>query len=109
MKPTIKSINAAMPRLDAIRKNYMFHGETGYAHGYGYLKAAFADLDDNGNVTNITLYAVGDAMERRHYYNEPGTIAITYAINAALEDWEMNRHAVCCEIQNMIRRRTETT
>lgn len=85
MKVTIKNIMKALPRFDTIRREYMFPGETGYAHGRGYLSAAYADVHDDGSVT-ITLYAVGDAMERRHYYNEEGSYDIFAEMVAALRN-----------------------
>ena len=81
MKVTIKNIMKALPRFDMIRMEYMFPGETGTAHGRGYLAAAYADVHDDGSVT-VTIYSVGDAMKRQHYYNEPGS----YDIYAEIED-----------------------
>lgn len=108
MKPTLKSINAALPRINLIRRNYMFHGETGFAHGYGFFASAYADLDKDGNVEDIRIYAVGDALERRHYYGEEGTVDITDQIERVLlaEDDHIDpkhyRSAVCRWIQDAI-------
>lgn len=70
MKPTLKSINDNLPRFDAIRRAYMSQDATGFTDGRDFLAAAFADLDEWGNVCNIALYATGDAMEERHYHAE---------------------------------------
>ena len=35
----------------------------------GYMDAAFADLDENGNCINITIYS-GPGMAPEHYYSE---------------------------------------
>ena len=83
MKVTIKAVLKALPRFDWLRREYMFPGETGYAHGRGYLASAYADIEEDGSV-EITLYAVGDAMERRHYYGETGTFDIITEIVAAI-------------------------
>jgi len=82
--PTKKSINNVLPRFDDLRRWYMFPGETGWAHG-SFIKSAWADLDDDGNVEDITVYGYGDGMAPRHYYNEPGTVDITDAIVDALK------------------------
>ena len=84
MKPTLKSINAALPRFDLMRREFMYHGETGWSHGRGFLASAYANLDVFGNVDSITLYAVGDAWESRHYHLEPGTVDITEEITEAI-------------------------
>lgn len=102
MKPTIKSINAALPRLDTIRRKYMFHGETGFAHGVGHLPAAYADIGEDGNVTGIAIYAVGDAQEERHYYNRTGTVSIYDIIDEVLRDWDISRSTVAHMIQDAI-------
>lgn len=102
MKPTKKSINAALPRLDFLRRNYMLHDYgVGIAYGYGYLRSAWADLDEDGNVSYIRIYSVGDAMERRHYYNEPGSVDITDAIENAIRE-ESDRWHTIDEIQSII-------
>lgn len=109
--PTLKSINRELPRFDWLRRNYMFHGELGMAHGMGYLMSAFANLDENGDVDSITLYTVGDAMERRHYYRMDGVVDITESIEMALwgrygEFWQYTgkqfRHLVALSIKREI-------
>ena len=90
-KVIIESVLKALPRFDWLRREYMFPGETGFAHGRGIISSAYADADEDGNV-RITLYAVGDAMERRHYYGEDGTVDITDEIEEAVtcrswNDW----------------------
>ena len=84
MKPTLKSINKALPRFDLLRREYMLCGYTGIAHGRGFLSSAWANLDGNGNVESIRIYTSGDAMERRHYYREDGVVEITEAVEVAI-------------------------
>lgn len=85
MKPTRKSINACLPRFDELRRMYMLSGQTGFAYGVGYFGAAYADTDDHGNVINISIYSVSDAMQERHYYDWPGSCNITDIIVKAIE------------------------
>ena len=61
----------------------MLHGYSGVMYGYGFFKGAYADVYDDGSV-EITLYASGDAYERQHYYNEPGSYNIHDAIYDAI-------------------------
>lgn len=69
MKPTLKSINENLPRFDALRREYRTHDQYGICPSRTFA-GAYADLDQNGNVTSISIYAVGDAYERKHYYSE---------------------------------------
>lgn len=90
MRTTLKSINDNLPRFDTIRKRYMLHETTGWIDGRSYLEAVFADIDsETGNCIDITFYAYGDAMERRHYYagRYPDTVFnITDQIEEILTD-----------------------
>lgn len=70
---TLKSINENLPRFDTIRRNYWLHGWTGVMDcKIGYMDAAFADLDKNGNCIGITIYS-GPGMAPEHYYAEQHT------------------------------------
>lgn len=86
MRPTLKSINENLPRFDTIRRNYMRSDAAGFTDGRNFLGAAFADIDEAGNVKYITLYAVGDAMEERHYHADryDDVVEITEQIEDAL-------------------------
>lgn len=84
MKPTLKSINANLPRLDTLRNEYMLLGQDGDLLKQRYLAYAVADLDDDMNVDRITIYAVGDAMEADHYYGSDRTVNITDQIARVL-------------------------
>ena len=108
-KPTLKSINENLPRLDVLRRNYMVHGTTGYTYGRQFIKAAFANLDESGNVDDIRIYAEGDAMERRHYYSEKGTVDITGVIEEAVlcEDKLFSIHYNCRDYRAYIVRRIQ--
>lgn len=67
---TLKSINQALPRFDRIRRDYWLHGWTGVMDcRVGYLDSAFADIDEKGDCTNITIYS-GPGRDPRHYYAE---------------------------------------
>ena len=88
MKPTLKSINAALPRFDVIRRHWMTYGTTGWTDGREFLASAFADLDESGNVVDITMYAASSGMEPRHYYSEryPETVVdITDQISEVID------------------------
>lgn len=74
--PTTKQINDALPRFDWLRRHWCKFGTTGWLNGRNYLNCAIADVDKDGDVT-IHLYAVGDAMERRHYNMDDGCFDIT--------------------------------
>ena len=102
MKVTMKSINANLPRLDALRRNYAPLGTTGYQYWrLGYLSAAVADIDEaNRKVTDITIYTYGDAMKASHYYG--GGIDITDCIEEALRDPDITRRDLILNIQNTI-------
>ena len=68
---TKKSINAALPRLDELRRSFLLPGSTGwipYPH-MSHLSCAMLDIDpDTGDATRCVVYGVGDAMEHDHYY-----------------------------------------
>ena len=103
MKPTLKSINASLPRFDYLRRNWMKHGMTGFAKPRGYLKAAFADIGEDGNVKDIMLYSVGDAMEQRHYHQANDAVDITGIIEDIIrEDTLHGRAGVVKDIQEIV-------
>ena len=85
MKPTIASINAVLPRIDTLRRNWNFPGELGWLKPRGYLRSAVIDLS-GGDAECLTLYATGDAMYSRHYYGE-GDGETTFDITPVL--WEV--------------------
>ena len=70
LKQTLKSINAVLPRFDTLRKGWMRPGIGGWMTPCGILESAIIDLDEDGNAEDLTLYASGDAMYRRHYFGE---------------------------------------
>ena len=118
MKPTLKSINANLPRFDMLRRSYMVSGTTGWTDGRDYLRCAFADLDVNGNVESITLYRSGQAMDEQHYYadNYVDVVDITEQIEDAisgnrLDDYHYDskrfRAAIVSEIRDRIIEQTE--
>ena len=101
---TLKSINANLPRLDALRRDYAPLGTTGVQYWrLGYLRAAIADIDEaRRNVTDITIYTYGDAMKVDHYHG--GGIDITDCIEEALknEDCAIDRRTLVRNIQSRI-------
>lgn len=110
--PTIRSINAALPHFEDVRRSYHLLRDTGFVNGQAF-SSAFADLDDNGDVESITLYAVGDGMEPAHYYHRAGTACITDCIESILSrevdgtwygygEGKRLRQAICRTIQEYI-------
>jgi len=83
MKPTKKSISRSLPRFDTLRRTYRTHSQYGICPP-DTLDSAFADLDRDGNVERIRVYAVGECMERMHYYGYKNTVDITPCIEAAI-------------------------
>ena len=67
---TIKAINAALPRLDTMKRHYMPENTTGWIDGREFIGSAFADVDKDSGEIAITIYASGDAMEEKHYHSE---------------------------------------
>lgn len=117
MKPTIKSINAALPRIDTLRKNWMVPGWCGWMTPRGYLRSAIVDVIGN-EVESITLYAAEDAMYSRHYYSEGDgetSFVITQVLWDVLADEPTSdprkyRRHVCHMIQDAIANyKSETT
>ena len=77
-KATKKAINQALPNLTSLKRmyihsNYIFDGQQTF-------HCAFADYDD-GDV-DITTYAYGDAMKKKHYYKYDTT-----NISDIISDW----------------------
>lgn len=102
MKPTLKSINANLPRLDTMRRDYAPLGTVGIEYWrLGYLRAAIADIDEERrHVTDITIYTYGDAMKADHYHG--GGIDITKQIEEALKDYDIDRHGLIISIRDAI-------
>lgn len=105
---TLKSINANLPRLDTLRRDYAPIGTPGIQYWrIGYLRAAIADVDDaRQHVTGITIYTYGDAMEADHYHG--GGINITEQIEDALKDHEITRKRLAKDIQAAIKAELDT-
>ena len=103
MKPTLKSINKYLPRFDYLRRHYWPAGSTGWQDGRDFLGSAYADIDDNGNVEDITIYRLsGDALNARHYYADPyKTIDITDQVEMVFET-DYSRPEVVRAIQDAI-------
>ncbi len=100
---TLKSINANLPRLDTLRRDYAPAGTTGIQYWrIGYLRAAIADVDDaRQHVTDITIYTYGDAMKADHYHG--GGIDITEQIENALKEPDITRKQLTEAIQTAIK------
>jgi len=99
----LSTINANLPRLDALRRSYRLHEWTGvFPSGIKTFYCAFADYDVNGNCTSIRTYPYVDALECRH-----GT-GYTAEVTDIIEDWmrgEYDRDEVCRLIQAAISNR----
>lgn len=100
---TLKSINANLPRLDTLRRDYAPAGTTGIVYWrLGYLRAAIADVDEaRQHVTDITIYTYSDAMKADHYHG--GGIDITEQIEDALKDPDITRKQLTEAIQTAIK------
>jgi len=116
MKPSKKSINKQLPRFDALRREYRTFGQYGICPSRTFSKA-YADLAEDGSVTRIVTYAVGDAMESRHYYDSDDAIDITEQIESAIQaqdydyygrDPKAFRAAIIDSIQDAIITATQT-
>lgn len=103
MKPTLKSINKYLPRFDYLRRRYWPAGATGLNNGRDHLGDAYADIDENGNVEDITIYRLsGDALKVRHSYADPyKTIVITDQVEMVF-DADYSRPDVVRAIQGAI-------
>ena len=92
---TLKSINSALPRFDQLRREYWLHGWTGVMDcSIGYLDAAYADIDNEGNCVNITIYS-GPGRSPEHYYSEqhPDTVVdITEILEGVLDPENSGYH-----------------
>lgn len=90
MKPTKESIRKSLPRFDALRREYRTHSQFGICPGRTF-SAAYADLDADGNVIGISIYAVGDGMPERHYYagSHDDVVDVTDQIRDAIEGTRM--------------------
>lgn len=103
MKYTIKSINAALPRVDALRREYRTYGSTGLTPQRTTFNAAYISTEDDGTVS-IRVYGVGDAYEARDYHGE--TISITDIIEAWIKGETDREHAVY-DIQQVLNDESE--
>ena len=90
MKPTKESIRKALPRFDYLRRAYRTNTQFGICPDRTF-SSAYADLDDDGNVSGISIYAVGDGMPERHYYadSHSDVVDITDQILDAIEGTRM--------------------
>ena len=97
MKPTKESIRKALPRFDYLRRTYRTSTQYGICPGRTF-SSAYADLDDDGNVSGISIYAVGDGMPERHYYdsNHDDVVDITDQIRDAIEGRRHQRRKGRC-------------
>lgn len=68
-----------------------------------YIKAAVADVAD-GVCTNISIYAVDDAQEERHYYMLEGTVSIVEAVCDYLEAPDASYDSLVGDICDAIRK-----
>lgn len=118
MKPTKKSIAQQLPSLDALRREYRTHDQYGICPNRTF-GSAYADLAEDGSVSSITIYAVGDGRNPEHYYADQhdNVIDITEQIEAAIkaEDYDAYgrdpkafRAAVIDSIQDAIVTATQT-
>lgn len=93
MKITRKSINAVLPRLDELRRKYLLPGSTGripYPH-MQHLRCVMLDFDSaTEQATSCTVYGVGDALERDHYYGKD-CIDITECVIGWMHDYDVDR------------------
>lgn len=98
MKPTKESIRKSLPRFDYLRRTYRTHTQFGICPDRTF-SASYADLDDNGNVASISIYAVGDGMPERHYYasNHSNVVDITDQIQDAIEATRMGDYGYDAE------------
>lgn len=103
MKLTKKSINAALPRLDELRRSFLLPGSTGRIP-YRYmrhLRCAMLDIDpDTKQATRCVVYGVGDALESDHYYGID-CIDITECIMSWMSDDYVDRAACVSMIQDL--------
>lgn len=90
MKPTKESIRKSLPRFDELRREYRTHAQYGICPGRTF-SSAYADLDYEGNVSCISIYAVGDGQPERHYYadSHDDVVDITDQIQDAIEATRM--------------------
>lgn len=92
---TKKSINAALPRLDELRRSFLLPGSTGLIPypNMRHLRCAKLDYDpETRQATRCVVYGVGDALELDHYY-ETDCIDITAAIIEWMSDCDTDRKA----------------
>ena len=80
MRITLKAVNAALPRVDALRREFRLYGSTGLTPQRTTLGSAYAEAGNDGTVS-IRVYGVEDGKIRRDYYGE------TVNITEIVEDW----------------------
>lgn len=101
---TKKSINAALPHLNELRRQFLLPGSTGlvpYPH-MRHLRCAMLDIDqDTGKATRCVVYGVGDALEYDHYHGID-YVDITAQIIEWMHDPEMSRKKCVDMIYDMI-------
>ena len=103
-KTTLKSINAALPRLDELQRSFLLPGFSGMIP-YPYmrtLRCAMLDIDPATNqATRCVVYGVGDALEYNHYHGID-CVDITDCITEWMRDYDCNRKNCVAAIQEKI-------
>lgn len=103
-KTSLKSINAALPRLDELRRRFLLPGSTGlipYPH-MQHLRCAMLDIDpDTNQATRCVVYGYGDALERDHYYGVD-CVDITDQIIEWMSEYDSTRKRCVAAIQEKI-------
>ena len=101
---TKKSINAALPRLDELRRSFLLPGSTGLIHypHMRHLRCAMLDIDPaDGNAPRCVVYGVGDALEYDHFHGID-CVDITEHIEAWMSDCDATRKRCVNAIYDMI-------
>lgn len=99
---TLKKINAGLPRVNEINRWYIPQDFAGMVPDNAeMLGHAYADIDADGDVS-IALYSTSDARERRHYYEERGSVNITDIIYEWAFYGNMSRKEAVKEIKNKL-------
>lgn len=103
-KTSLKSINAALPRLDELRRSFLLPGFAGlvpYPH-MRTLRCAMLDIDpETHQATRCVVYGYGDALEYDHYH-DIDCVDITDCIAEWMRDYEYSRKDCVAAIQEKI-------
>lgn len=101
---TKKSINAALPRLDELKRSFLLPGSTGLIP-YPYmrhLRCAMLDIDPaDGQATRCVVYGVGDALEYDHYHGVD-CVDITEHIIQWMSEYDVTRKDAVNAIYEML-------